>query len=371
MKKFISKIQLIKLIIVVVFVGTATIFAFNDAALYKAPIAKITHIETTQIKAKQGSPDERFRQKMTLKLKNTKQAGTKYQYENIYTTSQYRTTKYHKGQYVFIKTGLSKKDGGYGAHGLKIMSQKYDYIWAFMLSLLVSMTVMIAGRRSLLILSSLALNIVVFALGMQRMVKFQNLEMLTLVMTALFIVGTLLLLFGLSRKSLGAILSSASTVLIVLGIYMLIIHFSGRLGYEYIDYTNGNEPLEALYVSSLVFSILGAVMDVSITIHSSVEEIVRNAPGLGVREVIRSIKGISNDIMGTMINVLFFTFVGDEIPINILKMANGYNMVTLFANGAVFEVIRFLIGAIGIALAVVVSGFFAVILRRKQIGGLR
>jgi hypothetical protein len=89
MKKFISKIQLIRLIIVVVFVGTATIFVFNDAALYKEPIAKITHIETTQIKAKHGSPDERFRQKITLRLKNTKHAGTKYQYENIYTTSRY------------------------------------------------------------------------------------------------------------------------------------------------------------------------------------------------------------------------------------------------------------------------------------------
>lgn len=371
MKKLISRIQIIRLLIVVVFVSTATIFAFNDSALYSQPIAKIESVKTENIEAKKGSLDERYLQKMILELENTKHAGLKYEYENIYTTSQYRTTKYRKGQYVFIKTGLSKKDGGYGEYGLKIMSQKYDYIWAFMISVLISLTFLIAGRRAILILCSLALNIVVFALGMLRIVKFENLEILTLVMTSIFIVGTLLILFGISRKSLGAILSSALTVVLVLGLYMLIIHFSGRLGYEYIDYTNGNEPLEALYVSSLVFSILGAVMDVSITIHSSVEEIVKNTPGLGVKAVIKSIREISNDIMGTMINVLFFTFVGDEIPINVLKMANGYSMLTLFANGAVFEVMRFLIGAIGIALAVVVSGFFAVLIRYKQIGGKR
>ena len=108
-------------------------------------------------------------------------------------------------------------------------------------------------------------------------------------------------------------------------------------------------------------------MDVAITINSSVEEIVVSGGAKGLKEIINSIKGISNDIMGTMINVLFFTFVGDEIPINILKMANGYNMITLFSNGAAFEVIRFLIGAIGIALAVPVSGFFAVVLRARMI----
>jgi uncharacterized membrane protein len=42
-------------------------------------------------------------------------------------------------------------------------------------------------------------------------------------------------------------------------------------------------------------------------------------------------------------------------------------MMTLFSNGEVFEIIRFLIGAIGVVMAIPVSGFVAVMLRRREI----
>ncbi len=366
MQNILSKKTIIKLIIAALIIIGAVICAVNDSFLYDDPIGKIISVDTKSTgKGKNG--DLKYSQTIKIKLQNTEKKGSVYELKNTYTTSKFRTTKYKKGQYVFLKTGVSKKNGGYGTLGIKIMSFKYDMYWAFLISVLVSLIVLIAGRTAILILLSLGLNVVVFALGMLRICKYEDIPRLTVGMTLIFVVGTLLLLFGVSKKSLGAILSSLITVGIVFSIYMLLTNISGRIQYEYIDYVNGNEPLAEMYCSSLVFSILGAVMDVAITINVAVAEIVNTGENLTIKKIVASVKEISNDIMGTMINVLFFTFIGGEIPINVLKLANGYNMMTLFSNGEVFEIMRFLIGAIGVVLAVPVSGFVAVMLRRKEI----
>jgi uncharacterized membrane protein len=363
---FISKKFLKRLIILAILI-IPMVVTFNNCKLYKEPIAVITKVHTEKISKKSGASDQTYKQMLTIKLMNTSDAGHIYTYKNSYTTSQFATTKYRKGQCVFLKMHVSAKNGGYGEDGIKIIGQKYDYIWAFMISLLVCLLFSIAGRRAVLIIASLGMNLIVFVLGVQKTIGFKNIGLLTFCMTSVFIVASLLILYGFSKKSFGAILSSSTTVLMVFGLYMLIICFSSRIEYEYIDYTNVNEPLEQLYISSLIFSLLGAVMDVSITINATVNEIMMQAGKSTLPDIVKSIKGVSNDIMGTMINVMFFTFVGDEIPIYILKLSNGYDMITLFSNGAVFEIIRFLIGAIGIVLAVPVSGFFAVILRYKMI----
>lgn len=359
--------RFLKYLIILVILIIPTVVTFNDCKLYKEPIGSITAAHTEKMPLKHGASDQTYKQTLTIKLMNTSDVGNSYKYKNSYTTSQFATTQYRKGQCVFLKMNVAAKNGGYGENGLKIIGQKYDYIWAFMISLLVCLLFAIAGRRAVLIIASLSMNLIVFALGMQNIIRFKDLGLLTLCMTSIFIVASLILLYGFSKKSLGAILSSSTTVLMVFGLYMLIVHFSGRIEYEYIDYANISEPIEQLYISSLIFSLLGAVMDVSITINATVNEIMKKAGQSTLPNIVKSIKGVSNDIMGTMINVMLFTFVGDEIPIYILKMSNGYDIITLFSNGAVFEIIRLLIGAIGIVLAVPVSGFFAVILRHKMI----
>ena len=69
--------------------------------------------------------------------------------------------------------------------------------------------------------------------------------------------------------------------------------------------------------------------------------------------------------MGTMINVLFFTYISSAIPIVVVKILNGYTLYHLIHFHLVFEIIRFLMGAIGIVLAIPVAGACSVLLLHK------
>ena len=108
-------------------------------------------------------------------------------------------------------------------------------------------------------------------------------------------------------------------------------------------------------------------MDVAVTVNSSVSEIIRTTEDITVKKLIPSIREIGDDINGTMINVVFFTFILGELPLIILKLSNGYAISTLLGYGTEFEIIRFLIGAIGIVLAIPVSAFFAIVFNRKEL----
>ena len=57
--------------------------------------------------------------------------------------------------------------------------------------------------------------------------------------------------------------------------------------------------------------------------------------------------------------MLFFTYLSGTIPILVLKIKNGYTLYHLVKFQLFFEMICFLIGAIGIVFAIPVSGFLS------------
>ncbi|BAK47443.1 hypothetical protein CXIVA_14770 [Clostridium sp. SY8519] len=357
--------MVLKLVLLCIFVAAAVTFTAHDSRFYRQPVGKVTAVTKDNVSGAAGTSGEKtYTRQLTLTLQNTEYKGQTVSITNTYTTSLFRTSAYHKGEYLFLKLNTNAS----GIRSAQILQVKLDVIWALLLSVFISLVILIASRRSLLIFASLALNLLVFILGMRGLYHGTHAAVLTAVLTAVFITAALLLLNGSTAKSWGAILSSLATVLLVVGLYELILRFTAPPAYEFIDYANGNEPLESYYLASLVFAILGAVTDVAITIHAAVSEITATASDLRLRDIVQSIRAISNDIMGTMINVLFFTFICGELPVSILKLANGYSMITLFKYGAEFEIIRFLTGAIGIAAAIPISGFFAVLLKK---GALR
>jgi uncharacterized membrane protein len=73
--------------------------------------------------------------------------------------------------------------------------------------------------------------------------------------------------------------------------------------------------------------------------------------------------------MGTMINVLFYTYLAGRIPIYLAQLANGIRLDTLFRYYGVYEILRFLAGALGIVLCIPVSGFIATHSYRKKVPG--
>lgn len=350
--------RIIKAVVLCLFVLSSVLFAANDAFLYKTPIGRITAVNTTE-KSDAGEDEPHYEQQLTLTLENGARRGQTVTVQNEYSASQFKTSRYRKGTELFLS--LNEENGT-----AVILNVKRDVIWALLLSLFLSLLFLVAGRRSLLILASLAMNLIVFVFGMNLLSGENHILLLTAALTILFVAGTMLILNGTSKISRGSILSSLLTIGLVTALYALILKFTPAPSYEFQAYSIGNEALRDLYLASLLFGILGAVMDVAITINAAVAEIFRTSPDIDLPHLTKSVGRIASDIMGTMISVLLFTFLSGELPVSVLKLANDYALVTLLKYGTELEMIRFLLGAFGIVLAIPISGAVATLLHRKR-----
>jgi len=119
-------------------------------------------------------------------------------------------------------------------------------------------------------------------------------------------------------------------------------------------------PLDfrGLIFAGVLIGSLGAVMDVAMSIASSLEEIKIHKQGLSGRELFHSGMNVGRDIMGTMSNTLILAYVGGSIAflLLLLKLEKPYQMI-INSNLIVGEIIQGLAGAIGIVLAVPLTAF--------------
>ena len=66
-------------------------------------------------------------------------------------------------------------------------------------------------------------------------------------------------------------------------------------------------------------------------------------------------RAVSDDIMGTMVNVLFFTYICGGLPEMLLMLRNNLTVSFVWEYVLSFELVRFLVGSIGLVLAVPIS----------------
>lgn len=363
--ELLDKKTYIKIIISLLVIISVTVFAKFDYFLYKDTIATVVKVENIKTSEGNDEREENYIQNLTLKIKNGKYKGKIVNTTNKYFYSQFSSTKYAKGNDVFVS--INDDDDDDDELSVKVLRTKVDMYAAFVFSTFVVLTILLTKRKGILAIITLIVNIGIFTLALQSYIRSEQIEITTIITSAFFIVFTLFILNGFSKKSLGAIISSLITVMCIYIIYEVAYKNTARPSFELMNYIFGNENLDALFLASVVLGSLGAVMDVSITINSSVTEIINTAKEPGVKSMIKSVKEISYDIMGTMVNVLFFSYVSGSIPMFLIKIKNGYSFINIVRFDVVFELLRFLVGSIGIVLAIPISGTAAVVLHLKKL----
>ena len=128
---------------------------------------------------------------------------------------------------------------------------------------------------------------------------------------------TLLLLNGQSKKTYAAIIATTIGVLFALLLFMLMswmLHLNGFSSSEaesliLIHESTGLKIKDLLFAGVLISS-LGAIMDVGMSIVSSLYEVQHHNPSITARQLFRSGIEIGKDMIGTMTNTLILAFTG-------------------------------------------------------------
>ena len=181
---------------------------------------------------------------------------------------------------------------------------------------------------------------------------------------------TMYLIGGLSGKSVTAMTGTVAGVGISAVLAVIFGMMTGISGYnvsdiEQLEYVGQMTEIrigELLYAGILI-STLGAVMDVAMSVSSTISEIHYRNPTLSRKELFTSGIRVGKDMMGTMSNTLILAFAGSSI--NTLIMIYSYSMPYLeYMNGYEIgiELLRGISGSLGVILTVPFVSFISAML---------
>ena len=184
---------------------------------------------------------------------------------------------------------------------------------------------------------------------------------------------TILVISGLNSKSISAIVGTISGVLVAGLIAYFIgnkIKLTGLSGEEatMLMYTpQGIEfDFRGLLFSGIILGALGAIMDIGMSISSSIEEIHLANPDLNQKELFTAGMNVGKDIMGTMTNTLILAYAGASIPILLLFMSYETSLIKIMNLDVIAsEVVRSLSGSIGLILTIPLTAYISSRLSKK------
>ncbi len=120
--------------------------------------------------------------------------------------------------------------------------------------------------------------------------------------------------------------------------------------------TGGAIKLSGLLVGGFILSALGAVMDVTMGIASSISEIHEADPDMTVKELFRSGMNVGRDMVGTMTNTLILAFLGSSFSVILYIYSISLQPYYLISSPFVtLEVLSSLSSSIGVILSIPIT----------------
>ena len=198
--------------------------------------------------------------------------------------------------------------------------------------------------------------IAVFAVFVPAVLSAKNIYLWAIITCVYIIAMTLTITNGYSKKTLAAVIGCSSGV-IVSGLLTLIfrsyMNLSGITSEDSMYIKDFNVDLHALIFAGVILGSVGAVMDVSVSISSSLKELYDQIENPTFLKLVRSGITIGRDIMGTMANTLVLAYIGCELGGTLLSVVYSSSLTTLFSREKIVEeLLQALVGSIGILLTI-------------------
>lgn len=171
---------------------------------------------------------------------------------------------------------------------------------------------------------------------------------------------TMYLVAGFTVKATAAVIGTVMGVLVAGLIAFVFGKLSHVTGYNVSDIENliyVQEQVDIqvgqLLFAGILIAALGAVMDVSMSIASTLQELHDQNPHMGAKELFRSGMTVGRDMMGTMSNTLILAFTGGSINTIVLFYAYDYSYTQLInMYDMAIEVIQGVSASLGVVLTV-------------------
>lgn len=342
--------------IVVLFCCVGSIlFVHQNYALYESPIVEViqTNIDSTvEVEDMHNNEDVLYTQQIVAKLKNGEDKGSLVHLTNEFSKSQAFDNQYKVGNELFVAINPQYEEGQEITGTITgVKRDKYLAIiaWVFIFVLL-----FIGKKQGLLSVISLAFNAALLSFALDIYIEQANQSLLWIcgISIILFTAVSLLLVNGFNEKTYAAIIATLIGTFVSLLITYVCLVVTGENGLRYEELQFITRPYKTVFMAGLFIGSLGAVMDVAITMSSSIFGLYEKDNYIPIKALIHSGMEIGKDIMGTMTNILFFAYVSGSIPMLILYFKNASPFGYTLSLNLSLELVRALAGGIGIVLTI-------------------
>ncbi len=247
----------------------------------------------------------------------------------------------------------------------------------FMVGLFLLCIVLIGGKKGLASVASLLFTLVcVLFLFLPMIYRGSSPIAAAILVVVITTAVTMYLIDGLSRKSLAAMAGTVMGVVIA-GVFAWIFGKVTQInGYNVSDIENlvyveqmTNIKIGELLFAGILIAALGAVMDVGMSIASTLNELHETNPDMTRSELFRSGMNVGRDMMGTMSNTLILAFTGGSINTLVFLYAYHYQylqLINMYDIG--IEIMQGISASMGVILAVPFTSLVGACLLGKKIG---
>ncbi len=226
------------------------------------------------------------------------------------------------------------------------------------------------------LLSLLITCAAVFLVLIPAVLSGHNPYLWTSIVCIFIILMSLLIINGLNEKTITAGLASimgmavASLLMIVMNAFLKMTGFTGEEA-MYLSRINPgvSYDIKAIMYSAIMLGATGAVMDVSMDIASSLQELAQSqGKDISFSALIKSGIEIGKDSIGTMVNTLILAYVGGSFISLLLLISINLNNLFMLLNseGMIAELLQMLIGAFSMLFTIPFATLIAAILYTKK-----
>jgi len=297
------------------------------------------------------------RQKVNVKLSTGEQITTQNDAE---TTGKNIT--YEKGDKVFLQKYIGENQAE------KYVITDYDRTgYLLVLFILFSLiATVVAKKQGFLSLAAMLVSfLIIFKFTLPQILLGRSPFLIT-TLSCLFIIPlTFYLSHGFNKKTHISVVSTLLTLIITIIVTSISISAGKLTGYSsdeamFLQIAKGNINMRGILLAGIIIGFLGVLDDVTVSQANIVLELKKANLNLGTFELYKKAMKIGQDHIASMINTLVLVYAGASMPLLLLFIGNPQPFVQIInAELIADEVVRTLLGSIGLILAVPLTTFLA------------
>ncbi|AOY74813.1 YibE/F family protein [Clostridium formicaceticum] len=364
-----------KITFILAFMLLITIIGSNMAfadSLQAEPVIERARVVDVQALEEDALENDFFTESMlvTLEVLSGEYKGQQFQVIHSLTGSFGYDIIVQPGDKVLV-TVQDMEDGAVDIYISEYLRDTYIYI---VLGLFAILLLFVGGFKGLKTILTLTLTILlILKVLLPGLLAGYSPILLTVAVSFVVTCITMLVVGGINTKSYAAIIGVLGGVFIagliayVIGSKVSLTGLSNDEAMMLMYIPQGvNFDFRGLLFAGIIMGALGAVMDVGISIASSMEEIKSLNPNISTKALIQSGMNIGKDIMGTMTNTLILAYTGSAIPLLLLFTAYQDPLVRIINLDIIAtEIIRAFAGSIGLILCIPLTAVASGLLTEK------